>query len=165
MAEVRNLDVILADLDQTARRLALAAEGFSPEELIYKPGGNEFSFTEQVWHLRDLEEIGYGNRIDRILSEDRPMFQDINGLKLAMERGYNNFPFASGLAEFEQLRDANIKRVRSLGPVELQRVGYFEGGPDLVLTDILGAMHEHDLEHLEQVATLRQTLLNAQTPA
>ena len=48
-------------------------------KLRSKPNSSLFSPLEDMWHLRDIEAEGYLTRIKRILAEDMPVLEDLDG--------------------------------------------------------------------------------------
>src|SRR5436305_15039686 len=90
--EFKTLLDFLAETPQVVRWLS---HELTLDELKRKPSDNEFSVLENVCHLRDIEQEGYTVLIDKLLNEDEPVLQDINGAKLAMERAYNSKEFAT----------------------------------------------------------------------
>jgi len=64
---------------------ALAAAG---PRLRIRARDGRFAMVEHLCHLGDLEREGYGARIERLLSEDAPEWDDFDGETVARERNY-----------------------------------------------------------------------------
>jgi hypothetical protein len=120
----------------------------------WKPEGTEFSWVEQVCHLRDVEREAYYFRIARILEEEWPLFSDINGSKLAMERKYQAQNPTLALQTFRTFREANIARLRQVSPAEFDRRGTFGGAEGFPLSQAVGWMAAHDADHRGQIEAL-----------
>lgn len=113
-----------------------------------------FCFLEQVWHLADLERRGYGERIRRILSEDRPALADFDGAREAQEGRYRERDLAAGLAAFRQARIQNLATLRSVAESGWSRPATQEGVGDLRLEDVPRMMAEHDASHRAEIQQL-----------
>jgi hypothetical protein len=153
--EFKTLLDFLAETPQVVRQLS---RELTLDELKRKPADNEFSFLENVCHLRDIEQEGYTVRIDKLLGEDEPVLPDINGAKLAMERDYNSQDFATRLEELASLREKNVAALRNLRPESLSRTGTFEGAGKITLKRLARMMREHDETHLAEFKGLCEWL-------
>src|SRR5690242_11175483 len=78
------------DLEKIRRALEVLASietwlppvvaGFAPEKLRERREGcGAFSLLEHVWHLHDIDERGYLQRVERTLSTKRPELPDVDG--------------------------------------------------------------------------------------
>lgn len=119
-----------------------------------EPAGDGWSLLEHLCHLFDIERAGYTRRIDRILREEHPVLEDLDGNKLYAEGDYNSRDWADTLRAFVRERRANISRVASLTAEELNRGGVFEGVGPVTLAGLMQMMREHDEDHLGRLAQL-----------
>jgi hypothetical protein len=119
-----------------------------------KPAGHYFSFTEHLWHLRDLEIEGYARRIRGILEENAPQMPDFDGDAVARERRYLELDWREGFAQFRGAREANVQRLRQVSTSDWLRRGVLEGRGDITLVDLIGLMRTHDAEHASEIAHL-----------
>jgi hypothetical protein len=149
------LQELLNALDETPRRVRALVSTLREDESRWKPSGEEFSATENVCHLRDIEEEGYAVRIRKILSETAPVLNDLDGARLAAERDYNNQSMLEALDRFARARSVNVNALRDVSPESLSRTGLFAGVGCVTLGRLLSMMREHDLAHLEELETLR----------
>ena len=117
-----------------------------------------FAFVEHAWHLADLEREGYGARITRTLTEDRPALADFDGDRAAREREYLRADPALGVEVFAQARQRNVERLRALGASELARPAVQDGVGDLALGSLPAMMAEHDRQHAAELAALLDAL-------
>jgi hypothetical protein len=132
--------------------------GLGEGEKIWKLGADEFSATENVCHLRDIEEEGYSIRIRRLLEETEPFLSDLDGGRLASERDYNSQNMYEALDRFTRARAGNVAALRALPPDGLNRRGMFEGTGAVTLGRLLLMMREHDQAHLKELESLRASL-------
>ena len=132
----------------------LLAESFSdlPPSLHTASGpGGGFSPVEHVWHLADLEQMGFAERIRRLRTESHPMLPDFAGNVIACERGYKSLPLSEGIAAFREARQRNLSALESLGQEEWTRQGEQEGVGPVSLCDLPSMMAEHDSAHREEI--------------
>ncbi len=149
---------LLNFLDATPNKLAVFAAGLSPAELCWKHSEAEFSVLENLCHLRDLEQQGYGPRIERILSELDPVLADFDGARVAAEGNYNGESPHFALQAFATAREKNVRSMKNLTEDQLQRAGVLEGVGRVTLGQLAEKMREHDEGHLEDLRVLRQQL-------
>ena len=112
-------------------------------------------FLEQVWHLADLERRGYGDRIRRILTEERPALHDFDGAREAREGRYRERSLGAGLAAFRQARTENLALLRPVSEAGWQRAATQAGVGELRLEALPRMMAEHDASHRAEIAELR----------
>jgi hypothetical protein len=149
-------------LAQTPQRVADLIAGFDRDALHFRPGPDTFSAVEQVCHLRDIENEGYTVRVRRILEEDNPQLDGIDGSQLALERDYQSQDAMSALAAFDAARRALLQLLKNASEAELARACSLEGSTNLTLAGLAGLMYAHDSEHLAELESLREGFLHAQ---
>ncbi|HYP29954.1 MAG TPA: DinB family protein [Blastocatellia bacterium] len=157
MADMNFSELVLS-LAETPRIIEQITAEVGPRNLDRRPSEKEWSILEHVCHLRDIEVEGYVVRIERIIGENAPSLADIDGDKLAEERDYIHQDIASALADFVEARRKNVLSVKDLSEVERGRQGVFENVGPVTLDDLLLMMHNHDQEHLKELARLRGAL-------
>ncbi len=128
------------------------------ESLVSRPQGQEFSLKEHVFHLIDLEREGHGARIRRILTEESPRLEDIDGSRLTQERNYQSLDFSAALGDFEGLRLRNIEILRECSPGQWSHSGELEGVGRLSLRQLVERILQHDRSHLSEMGDLRKVL-------
>lgn len=151
-AELNELALVLA---ATPERIQSMLHNLSDEQLRQRTAAGEFSMVESVCHLRDIEAEGYLPRIKRILNEDGPVLPDIDGGRLALERGYNEQDVHEALRAFTRARTESTNALLNLAPDELTREGMLEGVGTVKLQELLVMMREHDSAHLLQMSAIR----------
>lgn len=118
----------------------------------------EWSFVENICHLRDLESEGYAVRIARILEEEKPFLPDFDGSRVAIERNYIDQDARQALSEFTTTRANNVARLRGLDAGSLDRAGTFQNTGVITLRKLIGMINEHDQQHLGDLARLSESL-------
>jgi hypothetical protein len=148
-----NLRDTLGSLAGMPDFLETIASRFPGDKAIAAGPAGGFGFLEQVWHLADLEAC-YGERIRRILCEDRPALADFDGARVAQEGRYRERSLASGLAAFRQARGKNLSVLRSVTEADWARPATQEGRGALVLADVPRMMADHDASHHGEIGEL-----------
>jgi|SRR5205085_5257433 len=151
---------IIAFLEETPEAVRNLRDGLDAGELRARADDGSFSFVEHVCHLRDIEREGYAARIEKILSEELPSLEDLDGAALARERLYNEQEFESGLEDFSRSREWNLFVLRGASEDQLERRGVFEGVGEITLARLVSMMCEHDATHRGELRELRGQLLS-----
>ncbi len=145
-------------LEEAPQKVRSLVESLDEGERTWKPATDEFSATENVCHLRDIEEEGYAVRIRKLLEESEPVLNDVDGARLARERDYNNQNIFDALERFERARSSNASAVKESAPDSLHRRGMFEGVGAVTLYQLLSMMRDHDEGHIKELEALRARL-------
>jgi hypothetical protein len=149
------LDEAIQSLAQTPLLLESALSQLSPE-VQRRRNLDEFSALENICHLRDIEIEGYGQRLKRILQEDKPALADIDGGRLAIERDYNNQSASEALEAFRAARRRNLELLAGLRPEQLEREGTLENVGVISLQKLIAMMIEHDQGHLAELQIIQR---------
>jgi len=118
----------------------------------------EWSFVENICHLRDLETEGYAVRIARILAEEKPFLPDFDGSRVAIERKYIDQDARQALSDFTTTRANNVARLKGLRPESLERTGTFENTGAITIRQLIDMIHKHDQQHLGDLTRLCEAL-------
>jgi len=151
--------------DRLMKRLAAMPQflddafGHLPPSVHVLPGPNgSFSPVEQAWHLADLEEMGFAERIRRLRADSHPRLSDFAGDQVAKQRDYKSLSLQEGIEAFRNARHRNLSTLGNLGEDEWTRSGEQEGVGPVSLCDIPSMMAAHDESHRQEVlAWLSQT--------
>jgi hypothetical protein len=149
---------ILEYLAQTPRKIATLVDPLSAAALLRRPAPDAFCALEQVCHLRDIEREGYEVRVRRILQEDRPALQNIDGARLAIERDYRSQDLAAALADFTAARGKSVRLLRETTPAQRMRTGNLDGSGACSLYALAEMMRLHDREHIAELEAIRGSL-------
>jgi hypothetical protein len=119
-------------------------------QLRSKPNPSLFSPLENVWHLRDIEREGYLVRIRRILSENVPALEDLDGDRMAIERRYNELELAPAIAGFAAARAESLALLNGLPAEAWTRRAHF-ADRIVDLQTLIEMMVDHDHGHLSSI--------------
>jgi hypothetical protein len=131
-----------------------ATRWLAPEVARRKPPGGAFSILENVAHLHDIEREGYLVRVRRLIEEDHPSLEDIDGERLAIERNYNRRDLQTEVRAYATARLETIELLESATDSTLGRLGELEHVGTISLARLVGMMVEHDRGHLEEIERL-----------
>ncbi|HEV7923099.1 MAG TPA: DinB family protein [Thermoanaerobaculia bacterium] len=145
----------ISSLALTPSRVRSLVDGLSEAELSETPGPGTFSIRENVAHLRDIDVLGYEQRVLRTLTEVQPLLPDLNGSALAIERDYAHQAVLPALEELAVSRARSMARLRQATEADLERTAVYEGMGVVTLRRILELWLEHDAEHLADMALLK----------
>jgi hypothetical protein len=143
--------------DEAARLL----RDLSEQAVKARNSPDEFSALENICHLRDIEVEGYTVRVNKILTENKPMLPDIDGGRLAIDRAYNNQEVDEALEAFALARRQNIAVLLQVNEEQLKRSGFMTGIGEITLEKLLVMMRDHDEGHLEELRRIRQQTLKS----
>jgi DinB superfamily len=132
----------------------------------WRPEPGEWSANECVGHLIEAERRGFAGRILRILAADRPDIPaDLEGWDppaVAESRRDHLRAGAELAAEFAAIRADGVSLVRSLGPLEMARIGIHPDIGALRVDELLGEWVHHDRNHTRQLLAVTQARVWAQ---
>lgn len=151
------LDDAIAKLSAVPQQVEDAIRGLTEEQLSWKPT-EFFSIRENVLHLRDIDVFGYEKRLRLILTEDYPVFPDIDGGKLAIDRDYNSQPARPALDDLKRSRSISMQRLKGCSIPDLDRRAEMQGAGPIDVRKLLELWMEHDRGHIADVLELRRSL-------
>lgn len=149
---------LLNALERTPAEIAELLSAISPHNINFRPSAEEFSILESVCHLRDIEVEGYSVRIRRLLEEDNPQLEDIDGAQLAALRDYNSQRLEQALQEFKTARMENVELLRTVDQHDLGRRGNLEGTGEITVRSLIAMMAQHDEDHIDDLRRARRLL-------
>jgi hypothetical protein len=117
-----------------------------------------FSLLEHLWHLYDLDEIGYLVRMRRTLEEERPSLPDLLGDRLAVERAYQKREVEPARTALSGARRKAVARLRKLSEKQFRREAILEGAGTVTLADLVLRWRAHDLGHRVEMERLSAAL-------
>lgn len=142
-----------AYLAGTALAMQLLLDAMSARQGYAKPVADRFSLVEQIWHLADIEEFGWAQRLPRVLLEARPVLPGVDGDRLATERRYQQRPWRAAARRFIAQRRRSLAALKEFDAATLERPLLFSGAPGDG-GSLLAAMLAHDHEHRVEMAAL-----------
>lgn len=138
-------------LGDTAQALRLLLATLPADRGYDKPRDGSFSLAEHVWHLADLETLGWQPRFARILAEDRPRLPGVDGDRLAVEGRYQSRPWRGAARRFLAQRRRSLAALARFDDEVLRRPVTFAGARTRA-GGVVAAAVAHDREHREQMA-------------
>ena len=145
-----------AILEATPTKLADAVQGLPAAAVDYKPAPEKWSIRQQVAHLVDAELV-MGARIRWSAAQPGKGIVAIDQDRWAATGKYDATPFELSLETFNAARRWTLDFVRRLTPAEREGayIMHEERGKEN-LERLLYMLAGHDLNHLKQIAELRQ---------
>lgn len=122
------------------------------DEGYRKPAPDRFSLVEHLWHLADVEQLGWAQRWPRVLAENEPVLAGVDGDRLAVERRYQQRPWRGAARRFVAQRRRTLAALARCDAGVLARTVHFSG--PISAGALLAAMVAHDQEHRAEMAAL-----------
>jgi FMN phosphatase YigB (HAD superfamily) len=145
---------IQAILAATPAALATLTRSLPPEKWTSRPQPGEWSLTEIICHLRDVEREVYQPRLERILNETTPFIQSVNSDPWAEERDYLHQDGARALKDFTVARIQTLDTLAAIQPEDwLKPARHTIFGPTH-LQELFDILAGHDRLHLRQAYPL-----------
>ncbi|KAB0653394.1 DinB family protein [Burkholderia territorii] len=107
-----------------------------------------FSPLGQLCHVRDIEIDGYHVRLRRMLGENHPLLESVDGDALAIKRRYDDAHASDVLAAIRDARRQTLDVVSRLTHEQYARTAEFEGYGVLTVRGLLHYLCSHDQQHL-----------------
>ncbi len=158
------LDEAISKLGAAPQQVEDAIRGLSEEQLSWKPT-EFFSIRENVLHLRDIDVLGYEKRLRLMLTEDYPVFADIDGGKLAIDRNYNSLPIRQALDDLKRSRSISVQRLKGSLSQDLDRKAEMQGAGPITLRRLLELWMEHDRGHIADLLEQRRAIESGSGPS
>jgi DinB superfamily len=161
----------LRRLERTPSELETAVAGKSDDVLGRRPAAKSWSAKEILCHLRDVEEL-FQTRFHTIVATDEPRIlvlgataSDLSPWRIggpighpldpdrwAEDRQYLRNDSRNALTAFQRRRAEVSTLLRSLSPVDWERVGIHLSRGRLTLADWVASLAAHDDNHLDQIS-------------
>jgi DNA-binding transcriptional ArsR family regulator/uncharacterized damage-inducible protein DinB len=150
------LSIARAYLEGTAQAVRALCTVLAPDAGYERPPAGGFSLAEHLWHLADIETLGWTPRFERALAEKRPRLPGVDGDRQATEKRYQEQPWRGAARRFVSQRRRTLRCLARLEPAWLDKPVVF-AGRDSCVGDLLAAMLSHDQEHRAEMARLWAT--------
>jgi hypothetical protein len=145
---------VLDELQRMPALLAEAVQAMPASRWTWQPARGAFSLLEHVCHLRDLEAEAYQLRIRRIVDEDLPTLQEVDGSAWAVGRAYQQQSMQPALADFARHRARTVQLLSEALPRHGERKGLFGGFGIVTLVGLAQEIARHDAEHRQEMQAL-----------
>lgn len=124
-----------------------------------REGCGAFSLLEHVWHLHDIDGLGYLERVRRTLKEKRPELLDVDGDRLAALRAYQKRALEPAQGALLRGRRKAVAQLRRLDEEDFRREAILEGAGPVTLGDLVLRWRAHDIGHRVEMERLATALL------
>lgn len=134
--------------------------GIPQEALDWRPASWEgipsemLTIRQQICHMRDIEADGYTQRFQRLLTENEPLLESIDGYALVECRQYDQTEIATALDAFEAAREKTMRILDRVDSTALARRGMFEGYGPVTVRGLIHFLCSHDQQHLAGIQWL-----------
>jgi hypothetical protein len=107
-----------------------------------------FSALEQICHVRDIEIDGYHHRFRRLLTEQNPFLESIDGYALVSRRRYAEADPVAVFAAIRTARERTLALLEGLDENQLKRGGIYEEYGQVTVKSMMHILCSHDQQHL-----------------
>jgi FMN phosphatase YigB (HAD superfamily) len=142
---------LLAILRSTPAALTGLLAPLASAALTARPAADEWSATEILCHMRDVEIEVDRPRIRQILDEDAPFILAQMPDEWAKTRSYQAQDALSALREFTSARLETLEMLKVLAPAQWSRKARHAILGPTTLQEMVGFNAEHDRLHIQQV--------------
>jgi DinB superfamily len=153
MDQAALLDAYLGGPDQ----LRSAVTGLSREQMISRPIIGRWSVLEVVCHLVDTD-ANIAQRIKRVLSEERPIFDRVKPELMLAALAYSDRDVADELGLFGLNRRQIDRILRASPPEAWERTGVVGDRGERTVCQMINGAVEHLAHHLGFVVEKRRAL-------
>jgi hypothetical protein len=137
----------------TPGRIAIAAAGYSPEQLAAIPSDGEWSALAVLAHVRASDDI-LAPRLVAMLAREEPALPAFDERRWGEVMGYADADFQELLATFTFRRVELVRALRRLSSHDWHRVGVHESRGQITIVETLRHLVEHESEHCHQIETI-----------
>lgn len=125
--------------------------GDRPADVLRAPGRDGgVAVVEIMAHMQDWEEIT-GDRVARILREERPELESYDDSLWMIEHNYADRDAWHVLESFTTTREALIAMLRDLEPEAWQRTAELGHHGTVTLAWLIDRLVRHDAKHVQQI--------------
>jgi len=110
----------------------------------------KWSIRQVMQHLADSDLV-WGWRLRMVLAHDRPTITGYDQDLWANRLGYASVPIAQSFADFEHLRDANLRLIARIPVSDFSRVGVHSERGEESVAHMMKMYGGHDLLHRRQI--------------
>jgi uncharacterized damage-inducible protein DinB len=98
------------------------------KQALFQNASNEWSIKEIIGHLNDVERV-FSYRLLRVSRGDKTPLPGFEQNDYVSSAGFDQYPLADLLAEFEHLRKANILAIQNMRAEQADERGTASGNP------------------------------------
>ncbi len=153
---LRDVLEILATTPEKVRR---EIASMSPRELKARPAPGKWSVQLVLAHLEDVEEVGMHERVEAMVTRDRPTLAAFDQETRVHEMRYDRKDPRRTLASWGKQRRANVRWLRRFKPAQFKRRGVHEKVGEISVEELVTEWAFHDLGHLKQILEIKRYAL------
>jgi FMN phosphatase YigB (HAD superfamily) len=156
---------LLAILRSTPAALMSLLEPLGVDVLTARPVVDDWSITEILCHMRDVEREVDQPRIKKILDEEAPFIPAELPDEWTKTREYSRQDGLSALREFTSVRIQTLEMLQTLAPAQWSRKARHAIFGPTALQELVGFNAEHDRLHIQQVYANASQLNREEEPS
>lgn len=141
---------------ETAKRLQKLIKPLSKKQLTQPPEPGKWSIAQILAHLADAELVG-GWRYRSIAGQNGAPVQAYNQEVWAEIFDYSNSDPKVSLETFRQLRESNLRLLKTLPKNLWENYGMHEERGKESISHLVGMFAGHDLNHLAQIEKIAKS--------
>jgi hypothetical protein len=126
----------------------------SKVDWLWRPGKDEWSLTEVICHLRDVEREVHQRRFRDLITKDNVFIQGVSADEWARERAYQNQDGPIALRVFIELRRETMTLLAGLDEIMWNRKGRHAFLGQTSMYELLQIAVRHDEIHWGQISRL-----------
>ena len=140
----------IAKLSDFPARLHTFVTPLTDTQLRFRPQDKEWSILENIGHLIDIDRL-YVERVDLILSSERPQFAPFNPDEHVSAGNYQTKSLTELMTTYTELRLATVAGLSTIAPDELTRVGIHARFGEITVARLVEILANHDEVHYTQM--------------
>ena len=144
----------LTILEQTPIIIEKMISGATNDHLRWKPSKDRWSISEVLAHLADVDVAVFRARIQRMLDEKDPLFENYDHEAAYAAGKYSSGEGRDRLKEFCHERDRSLSVLRHAPASLLSRTGRHAVLGPITAAQMMNSWASHDLGHIRQIAEL-----------
>jgi len=144
---------LTAILKSTPAALDTLSAGISKQEWEKRPSDVEWSLTEIICHLCDVDREINLPRLQKVCKEDNPFLPGISADPWAEEREYNLEDGPTALKEFIEVRTDLLDFISCFSPQDWQKPAQHAIFGPTDITELTSFITTHDRVHIHQTCT------------
>jgi uncharacterized damage-inducible protein DinB len=138
---------------EAPRTLAQLIEGVPEDTLKRRPAPTKWSVVEILAHLAE-DELATSWRYRQMIEHNGELLWGFDPDEWARIGAYSSWSASDALEMFRLLREANLRMLNLLSPVEWERTGQHVERGTLTVRDLSNHMAAHDINHIQQIKRL-----------
>lgn len=149
-AEPLTPEALFSSLRATPAALSSLIKSIPPQNMNRRPTASDWSFTEILCHMRDVDREVNLPRLEKILVEENPFLPGVDSDPWAEVRQYNSQDGFQALGAFIDARKRIISLLEKLPPDGWNRTARHAIFGPTKLIELIGFIVTHDQNHLGQ---------------